>query len=128
MPRALIIRNPASRRQLSSAQFEAAAGILRSAGWDVTTSITERAGHATDVAREAAAQLIDVIVANGGDGTINAIVNGLAGSEAALAVLPGGTANVWAKEAGIPKDPAKAMRIVLEGERKRVDLGIANGR
>jgi YegS/Rv2252/BmrU family lipid kinase len=126
--RCVIIRNPASRRQLEPAQFEAAAGILRAAGWDVTTSITEHAGHATVVAREAAAQLVDVVVANGGDGTINEVVNGLAGTEAALGVLPGGTANVWAKEAGIPKDPAKAMRVVLHGERRRVDLGVANGR
>lgn len=124
----MIIRNPASRRQLKPAQFEAAAGILRSAGWDVTTSITERAGHATVVAREAADQLVDVVVANGGDGTVNEVVNGLAGSETALGVLPGGTANVWAKEAGIPKDPSKAMRIIRDGERRRVDLGRANDR
>jgi YegS/Rv2252/BmrU family lipid kinase len=102
--------------------------MLRAAGWDVTTSITERAGHATDVAREAAAQLIDVVVANGGDGTINEVVNGLAGTDTALAVLPGGTANVWAKEAGIPKDPSKAMCVILSGERRLVDLGVANGR
>ena len=65
---------------------------------------------------------------NGGDGTINEVVNGLAKSETALAVLPGGTANVWAKEARVPKDPAKAMRVVLDGEPRRVDLGVANGR
>lgn len=128
MPRALIIRNPAARRQLSPSQLEAGAGILRAEGWDVTISVTERAGHATVVAREAPAQLVDVVIANGGDGTINEAVNGLAGSKTALAVLPGGTANVWAKEAGIPKDAAKAMRIVLNGERRRVDLGVANGR
>jgi YegS/Rv2252/BmrU family lipid kinase len=126
--RALIIRNPASRRQLKPAQLEAAVGILRAAGWDTTISVTEHAGHATDVAREAAAQLIDVVVVNGGDGTINEALQGLAGTDTALAVLPGGTANVWAKEARIPKDAAKAMRIVLDGERRRIDLGVANGR
>src|SRR5688572_2908789 len=98
MKRCLIVRNPASRRQLNPAQLEAAVGMLRAEGWDVTTSITDHAGHATDVAREAAAQLIDVVVANGGDGTINEVINGLAGTDTALAVLPGGTANVWAKE------------------------------
>lgn len=103
-------------------------GIVRAQGWDATVSITERAGHATDVAREAAAQLVDVVVASGGDGTINEVINGLAGTDTALAVLPGGTANVWAKEAGIPKDAATAMRLVLNGERRRVDLGVANGR
>lgn len=128
MKRCLIIRNPTSRRQLKPAQLDAAVGILRTAGWDATVSVTERAGHAAEVAREAAAQLIDVVVVNGGDGTINEAVNGLAGTDTALAVLPGGTANVWAKEARIPKDPAKAMRVVLGGERRRIDLGVANGR
>jgi YegS/Rv2252/BmrU family lipid kinase len=102
--------------------------VLRREGWDVTISITERAGHAADVAREAAAQLVDVVVANGGDGTINEVVNGLAGSDTALAVLPGGTANVWAKEIRVSKNAAKAMRIVLSGRRERIDLGVANGR
>jgi YegS/Rv2252/BmrU family lipid kinase len=126
--RCLIIRNPASRRQLKPAQLEAAAGMLRAAGWDVTISVTERAGHATEVAREAAVQVVDVVIANGGDGTINEVVNGIAGSETALAVLPGGTANVWAKEVRISRRPGPAMRVVLDGERRRVDLGIANGR
>lgn len=125
MTRALIIRNPAARRQIEPTKFEAAVGMLRREGWDVTVSITERAGHATEVAREAAAQLIDVVIANGGDGTINEVVNGLAGSETALAVLPSGTANVWAKEIGVSRDPAKAMRVVLTGRRERVDLGVA---
>lgn len=102
--------------------------MLRVAGWDVTISVTECAGHATEVAREAAAQLVDVIVVNGGDGTINEAVNGLAGTSTALAVLPGGTANVWAKEIGVSKRIETAMQVVLHGDRRRVDLGVANGR
>jgi YegS/Rv2252/BmrU family lipid kinase len=128
MKRCLIIRNPTSRRQLKPAHLEAAAGMLRAAGWDVTIAVTECPEHATEVSREAAAQLVDVVVVNGGDGTINEAVNGIAGSETALAVLPGGTANVWAKEARISKDPAKAMRVVLDGDRRHIDLGVANGR
>jgi YegS/Rv2252/BmrU family lipid kinase len=124
----VIISNPTSRRQLKPPQLEAAAGMMRAAGWDVTITATQRAEHATEVAREAAEQLVDVVVANGGDGTVNEVINGLAGSDTALGVLPGGTANVWAKEASIPKDAAKAMRIVLDGERRRIDLGVANGR
>lgn len=102
--------------------------MLRVAGWEAVIRLTERAGHATDVAREAADQQVDIVVANGGDGTINEVVNGLVGSQTALAVLPGGTANVWAKEIKVPKDPAKAMRIVIAGERRQVDLGMANER
>ena len=128
MPTALLIRNPASRRQLKPEQLDDAVDVLRSAGWQVTVATTEREGHATDLAREAAANHIDVVIANGGDGTINEIVNGLAGSDTALAVIPGGTANVWAHEARIPGDPRKAVHIALTGDRRRVDLGVANGR
>ena len=128
MERCSIIRNPASRRQAKPARLEAAIEILRDAGWTVTVTTTSHAGQATQLAREAAANNTDVVIANGGDGTINEIVNGLAGSNTALAVIPGGTANVWAHESRIPKDPAKAVRIVLEGDRRRVDLGVANGR
>ncbi|HXK33956.1 MAG TPA: diacylglycerol kinase family protein, partial [Dehalococcoidia bacterium] len=85
--RCLIIRNPAARRQLKPAQLEAAAGIARRAGWDVTIAVTEAPGHATELAREAAKQGVDVIVVNGGDGTINEAVNGMAGTDAALGVL-----------------------------------------
>jgi diacylglycerol kinase family enzyme len=128
MPSALIIRNPASRRQLKPQHFDASVDLLRAVGWTVTIAITEHEGHATAFAREAARNNIDVVIANGGDGTINEIINGLAGSQTALAVIPAGTANVWAHEARIPKDPAKAVQIALTGDRRRVDLGLANGR
>lgn len=126
--RCLIIRNPAARRQLKPAQLEAAAGIARRAGWDVTIAVTEAPGHATELAREAAKQGVEVIVVNGGDGTINEAVNGMAGTEAALGVLAGGTANVWAKESRAGRDPRKAMRAIVSGERRRVDVGRAGDR
>jgi len=128
MPSAVIIRNPASRRQIKPTQLEAAVAVFRAAGWHVTVATTDHASHATQLAREAAANDIDVVIANGGDGTINEIINGLAGSQTALAVIPGGTADVWAHEARIPRNPEKAVRIALTGERRRVDLGVANGR
>jgi YegS/Rv2252/BmrU family lipid kinase len=124
----MVVRNPASRGRLDAAALAQAIEVLRRGGWDVTVVETEREGHAIDIARDAAARGVDVVVANGGDGTVNEVVNGIAGTDTALAVLPGGTANVWAGEIGVSKKPAEAMRSALHGERRRVDLGVANGR
>jgi YegS/Rv2252/BmrU family lipid kinase len=128
MTTCVVIRNPASRGALDTVTLSKAVDVLQRAGWDVTIAETERIGHATEFARDAAARGVDVAIANGGDGTVNEVVNGIAGSDTALAVLPGGTANVWAGEIGIKKKPMEAIRVALEGERRRVDLGVANGR
>jgi YegS/Rv2252/BmrU family lipid kinase len=69
-----------------------------------------------------------VVFACGGDGTINEVVNGLAGSECALGVLRGGMGDVFAKEVGIPKQPERALALQLQGERRRFDLGVAGDR
>src|SRR5690606_26707690 len=63
----------------------------------------------------------------GGDGTIYEVVNGLAHSDTALAVIPTGTANVWAREAFVPRDLTRALKLVALGRRERVDLGVAEG-
>jgi diacylglycerol kinase (ATP) len=65
-----------------------------------------------------------VVVACGGDGTIHEVVNGLAGSDAVLAVIPGGTANVWVKDARLPRRPLEAARIIDAGRCRRIDLGL----
>jgi YegS/Rv2252/BmrU family lipid kinase len=86
---------------------------------------TAGAGDATAMARDGAARGIDIVIGHGGDGTLNEIANGLAGTRTALAVLRGGTANVWAKEIGVPRKPIAAMRAIVAGERRRIDLGRA---
>jgi YegS/Rv2252/BmrU family lipid kinase len=80
------------------------------------------------LAREAAATGAAVVFACGGDGTINEVVNGLAGSECALGVLRGGMGDVFAREAGVPRAPEAALRVLIDGERRRFDLGLANER
>jgi YegS/Rv2252/BmrU family lipid kinase len=102
--------------------------VARDAGWQIEAVDTAHAGHATELARDAASRGVDVVVVHGGDGTLNDAINGLAGTQTAVAILRGGTANVWAKEIRVPKDPVKAMRAIVAGERRRVDLGVANGR
>ena len=124
--RGLVVFNPAARRAPDRTRLEAAAAAVP--GWEVSLAATEAAGQATELAREAAATGLDAVVACGGDGTVNEVANGLAGSSTALAVVRGGTANVWAKEIHVPKPPAKALRLLAEGETRSVDLGRANER
>jgi YegS/Rv2252/BmrU family lipid kinase len=124
----VLIRNPAARRALDDATLARVLEIARAAGWRIECATSEYPQHPTQLAREAAHDSVDVVLVHGGDGTLNEAANGIAGTDAALAVLPGGTANVWAKELRIPRDPVKAMRTAAEGERRQVDLGRANGR
>ena len=125
---ALLVVNPKARGLPRQERLRAAAAWLEEAGWQVRLQPTEGPGHATALAQAVAQQGYDLVVACGGDGTINEVVNGLAGSPTALGVVPGGTANVWAKEAGIPRDPLKAIAIAAQGESRRIDLGRAMGR
>ncbi len=100
--------------------------------YDVEAIDTEGRGHATELAREAARESYDVVVAFGGDGTVNEAANGLVGSATALTCLPGGSANVFHKIIGIPADPVDATEHVLaladDWRPRRVDVGIVNGR
>jgi diacylglycerol kinase family enzyme len=100
--------------------------------YDVTVADTQRRGHATELCRAAAQEGYDVVVAFGGDGTVNEAANGLAGSETALTMLPGGSNNVVAKILGIPADVVDATEhLLLMADRfqpRPVDLGEVNGR
>ena len=84
--------------------------------------------HARLLAAEAAAAGSEVVFACGGDGTVNEVVNGLVGTPASLAVLRGGTGNVFAKEVHVPRSPANALGVLTRGEEYEFDLGIAGGR
>jgi diacylglycerol kinase family enzyme len=103
-----------------------------SADHDVTMVETGRRGHATRLALDAAAVGTDVVVVLGGDGTLNEAANGLAGSETALAALPGGSTNVFARTIGVLDDPIEATGQLLaalgRGAIRRIGLGSVNGR
>jgi YegS/Rv2252/BmrU family lipid kinase len=86
---------------------------------------TERPGHARELAAEAVKAGMDMVVAAGGDGTVNEIVQALAGQSTVLGVLPIGTVNVWAREMGIPLRLSQARELLISGVRRRVDLGRA---
>jgi diacylglycerol kinase family enzyme len=103
-----------------------------SRGREVQIVETSRRGHATRFAQDAASRGVDVVIAFGGDGTVNEVATGVAGSHTALGVLPGGSTNVFARSIGLPNDPvaaAKALVSALEaGQVERVGLGSVNGR
>lgn len=99
---------------------------------DLITHRTSRQGHATRLAHRAMKEGADVVITVGGDGTVNEAANGLLGTKCALAPLPGGSTNVFARAIGYPNDASKATTALLEALKKRtfVDAGVgkANGR
>jgi len=100
--------------------------------YEVHAVDTQRRGHATELCREAANEGYDVVVAFGGDGTVNEAANGLVGTATPLTCLPGGSNNVFAKMLGIPADVVDATEhLLLMADRwqpRHADLGLANGR
>ena len=100
--------------------------------YEVDAIDTQAKAHATELCREAADEGYDVVVAFGGDGTVNEAANGLAGSETPLSALPGGSTNVFCRSLGIPNDVVDATEHLLgmadRFEPSRVDLGVANDR
>jgi len=93
---------------------------------------TERRGHATEICRQAAREGYDLVVAFGGDGTVNEAANGLVGSSTPLSCLPGGRANVFCRMLGIPTDIVDATEHLLalsdDWRPRRVDVGQVNDR
>ncbi len=100
--------------------------------YEVEAVSTEAQNHATEIGREAIDGGYDIVVAFGGDGTLNEIANGLAGTDVPVSILPGGSTNVVARTLGIPNDVVDATEHLLgladRFEPRRIDLGIANGR
>src|SRR5947199_5052356 len=128
---ALFIHNPNAgngghnRRRL----LDRARHIFASRGIDADLAETTGPGHATEIAARAAAENRGLVIACGGDGTLNEVVNGLAarqnGHRVPLALLPGGTANILAKELDLPWDIPKAAEKLVHGTVKEIALGLA---
>lgn len=125
----MIVFNPtAGQSGVYESEVRVAADVWREHAWDVDVRPTMGPGDATRLAREAVAQNYDLVVAAGGDGTINEVVNGLARSKTALATLPLGTVNVWARELGLPLHPRAAAEALLSWTMRPIDLGLAGDR
>ncbi|HZS79240.1 MAG TPA: diacylglycerol kinase family protein [Ktedonobacteraceae bacterium] len=104
-------------------ELEDTLAYLREQGWQVELRYTHSIEDARQKAREAVQQKADMLIAVGGDGTINTVIQELAGSETALGVIPSGTFNVWANETGIPLDIKAAREVLVHGKTRKVDLG-----
>ncbi len=136
--KAMVIHNPAAgRTRLAGVlgpndgpeQLQRAVDHLTANGWKIRLQATLGRGDATTHARQAVAEGADAVIVVGGDGSINEVVQALAHSGTALAVLPSGTGNVWAREVGLPLHnlPA-AAEALAHGTVRTVDLGLAGER
>lgn len=119
------ILNPVSGNRPADTEHMARCIQLNFPGADMR--LTKAAGHATELAREAAAENFDVAVAIGGDGTINETARGLAGTKTALAVIPRGSGNGFARELGMPLNFEEAVVSLQRGSIAPCDVGRANG-
>jgi YegS/Rv2252/BmrU family lipid kinase len=129
-PRVLVIYNPAAG-QWRKRRLQTTLAALKGLGCTITLFATQKAGDAQERAATLSREDCDVVVAAGGDGTINEVANGLANAQHAvppLAIIPLGTANVLAQEIGLRGNPRAVARAIAQGGRMTVHLGDANGR
>jgi YegS/Rv2252/BmrU family lipid kinase len=127
LKKATLIYNPIAGRRPAKREREVrqASAILHDAGIEVELASTTRPGVAQNLAQAAAARGVDLVLVCGGDGTINEVVNGLAPSQIPLGILPGGTANILARELRLPRSPLRAARQLANWSPRRIALGRA---
>jgi YegS/Rv2252/BmrU family lipid kinase len=125
-----LVVNPNSGPNTFHKQLLLAQDHLLKAGCELKRVDTTGPGDATRLARQAAADGYEVVIAVGGDGTLNEVCNGLVGTETVLGVLPAGTGNVFAADVGLPiwtpltQDAIiKGAEVIVTGRRRRIDLG-----
>jgi diacylglycerol kinase (ATP) len=128
MKRARIIYNPTSGRELFKKHLPEVLQRLEIAGYEASCHATTCEGDATEAARVAVDRRYDLVIAAGGDGTINEVVNGLAEQEyrPKLGIIPTGTTNDFARALHIPRDVVAATEIIVQGDTIPVDIGRIN--
>jgi diacylglycerol kinase family enzyme len=128
--RLLLIVNPVARTY-SKATLAVIEKAL-SADFKLEVAETKERGHASRLATQAVEDGVDLVVVFSGDGTVNEIVNALAGSETAIAALPGGATNVFVRALGLPLDAVEATGTLiakaLDDQAFKLSLGVADGR
>ena len=123
MQKATILFNPNSGARRRDAELDRAIGIIQSAGMQTELTVCRSSEEATMNARFAVAGGSDTVFACGGDGTIHDVIQGLAGTQVALAILPFGTANALAHDLKIPLHPDRAAQVAIKGIVRRIPLG-----
>lgn len=128
--RAHLIMNPRARGVTPALQHLMTTAL--EARFDLTVTQTQARDAGAAIARQAVDEGAELLIAFGGDGLVNDVVNGMAGSDATLGVIPGGTMNVFARNLGIPTNPADAADAILQRagdlHPRRLPLGMANDR
>jgi YegS/Rv2252/BmrU family lipid kinase len=122
--RACLVINPKDGQNL--AKLNAILAVLAAAGWETDIALKQYGGHTMELATTAAKKGYDVVIAYGGDGTLNQVVNGAMNGKShksLVGIIPGGTSNVWATEVGFPGDPVKAALTLASSEDRKVDVG-----
>ena len=128
MKHGVLIYNPTAGQRDRGAKMQELIARMRPAGLDLIHAPTTAPRHATEIVRSLLPTGIDVVVVCGGDGTVSEAACGLVGSSVPLAILPGGTSNVLARELSIPLQLEPAARLLLEGEPREVRILFANER
>jgi YegS/Rv2252/BmrU family lipid kinase len=122
----IFIVNPISGTHDKKAVVDMLGDVLDSDRDDWEVAYTERAGHAVEIAADAAARGVDIVVAVGGDGTVNEIGRSLVGTDTALAIIPLGSGNGLARHLRIPMDVRRALEVINEGHVEVIDYGRLN--
>jgi YegS/Rv2252/BmrU family lipid kinase len=126
--RILFIVNPISGRGKHDQPERLIRRYLDSSRYVYRIVLSEYPGHAVILAQEAVQEGTDIIVAVGGDGTVNEVGRNLVGSKSVLGIIPTGSGNGLARHLGIPRDMHKAIEIINRGKRRTIDTGSLNGR
>lgn len=125
----LLIVNPVAGKLRVRSTLMDILEVYSAANCDVNVRLSQYRGHSRELARNAKASLYDRIVCIGGDGTLNEVISGVieSGDNIPLGYIPLGSTNDFASSIGLPKDPAAAARLSLEGAPCRLDIGDFNG-
>ncbi len=121
--KATLIINPRTGQNV--AKLPDVLAVLSAAGWKTMIGLKEYGGHTMELANAATEEKSDLVLAYGGDGTLSQVVNGVMNTkeQSMVGIIPGGTANVWAGEIGVPDDPVKATLALVNSEPHKVDVG-----
>ncbi|MBE0699219.1 MAG: diacylglycerol kinase family lipid kinase, partial [Anaerolineaceae bacterium] len=128
-----IIYNPTAGKGSAGKELPLVQALLREKGFDFDLVLTNSRGHALELSKEAVKEGRELVIAAGGDGTINETINGLmqSGSDSedrpALGVLPIGSGNDFSFGMGIPHDLHQACDALVQGKRRRIDVGFVRG-
>ncbi|MEK4487255.1 diacylglycerol kinase [Psychrobacillus sp. FSL H8-0484] len=130
MKRARIIYNPTSGRELFKRNLPEVLETLEVAGYETSCHATTSEGDAIEAAKKAVVNGFDIIIAAGGDGTLNEVVAGVSEFEdrPRIGLIPMGTTNDFARAVHIPRDIQKAVEIIIKGDTIPVDVGLVNDR